>query len=102
MGVHLLVFFRFADMAGLTLSGGRLNAFNSLEVDEIPPAAVDDLLASNPTLDSLTLTWTATGDNGYEGTAVFYDVRYSTSQINDGNWNDATRATGQPRPKESG
>jgi len=30
---------------------------------------------------SVTLTWTATGDNGYSGQAARYDLRYSSNQI---------------------
>jgi hypothetical protein len=40
-----------------------------------PPAAITDLAASNPTEDSVTLTWTAPGDSGMTGTAASYDIR---------------------------
>jgi uncharacterized delta-60 repeat protein len=44
----------------------------------IPPAAITDLAAGNPTDTTVTLTWTAPGDNGTIGTAKGYVVMYST------------------------
>ena len=43
--------------------------------------------------DCITLTWTAPGDDGTTGTATTYDIRYSTSAINEGNWAAATQAS---------
>ena len=60
------------------------------------------LAASAYGLYALTLTWTATGDDGSNGAASSYDVRYSTSAINNGNWNAATQATGEPSPQLAG
>ena len=48
---------------------------------------------------SIQLSWTAPGDDGATGTATTYDVRYSTSTINDGNWAAATQTTGEPAPQ---
>ena len=76
--------------------------FNSLENEVTPPAAVTGLAASAYGLYALTLTWTATGDDGSNGAASSYDVRYSTSAINNGNWNAATQATGEPSPQLAG
>ncbi len=86
----------------LTLTNRRLNVFNSLENEVTPPAAVTGLAASAYGLYALTLTWTATGDDGSNGAASSYDVRYSTSAINNGNWNAATQATGEPSPQLAG
>ncbi|MCP4583610.1 MAG: T9SS type A sorting domain-containing protein [candidate division Zixibacteria bacterium] len=66
------------------------------------PDDVSDLLASNPTMNSLTLTWTAPGDDGDQGTASAYDIRYSTASINDGNWDSATQASGESSPQAAG
>ncbi|HEB75960.1 MAG TPA: hypothetical protein ENJ04_06380, partial [Nitrospirae bacterium] len=46
--------------------------------DTTPPAAVNDLRASNPTSSTIELSWTAPGDDGDSGTASGYDIRYST------------------------
>ncbi|MFH1755607.1 MAG: hypothetical protein ABIA59_07865 [Candidatus Latescibacterota bacterium] len=50
-------------------------------VDTIPPAAISDLLTKNPASNSLFLLWTAPGDDGSDGTADSYDVRYYHEQI---------------------
>ncbi|ALP53607.1 hypothetical protein Tel_10955 [Candidatus Tenderia electrophaga] len=70
--------------------------------DSIAPAAVSDLATTNPTSTSVALTWTAPGDDGLMGTASSYDIRYSTSAINDGNWASATQASGEPTPSAAG
>ena len=51
---------------------------------------------------SVTLNWTAPGDDGTVGTAAQYDVRYSTSSITNGNFASATQASGEPAPKVAG
>lgn len=51
---------------------------------------------------SVTLRWTASGDDGSVGTAAQYDVRYSTASITGGNYASATQATGEPAPKAAG
>lgn len=56
---------------------------------------------STPTEFTLTLYWTAPGDNGNTGTASEYDLRYYTSVITDANWNSATRIT-IPAPQTAG
>lgn len=53
--------------------------------------------------DRVTLTWTATGDNGTVGTASSYDVRYRTSPIvNDSDFAAANQAVGEPTPQAAG
>lgn len=47
-----------------------------------------------------TLSWTAPGDDGAVGQASLYDIRFSTSAINDINWAQATPVTGPfPAPQ---
>ncbi len=52
--------------------------------------------------DTLTLLWTAPGDDGLVGTATRYEVRSSTSPITDSNWYSATLVSGVPTPLPSG
>jgi len=73
-----------------------------LGADTTPPAAITDMILSGATQNSIDLDWTAPGDDGSVGTATSYDVRYSTSVINDGNWVAATQATGEPTPSVAG
>ena len=70
--------------------------------DTTAPSAVSNLSAPSSTSGSVTLNWTATGDDGATGTASSYDIRRSTSTITDANWASATSATGEPTPKASG
>jgi len=51
---------------------------------------------------SVALSWTAPGDDGRIGTAVEYDVRYSTSPISLGNWDDAIQVETVPSPDSAG
>lgn len=70
--------------------------------DATPPSAVSNLSVSNTTSNSVTLTWSATGDDGMTGTAAAYDIRYSTSPINGSNWASATQVGGEPAPQAPG
>ncbi|MHC4715895.1 MAG: golvesin C-terminal-like domain-containing protein, partial [Planctomycetota bacterium] len=80
-----------------------LQAETSPEDDTTPPAAVADLAVVTETDTTIQLTWTAPGDDGMTGTATSYDLRYSTSPINDDNdFNNATQATGVPAPQPAG
>ena len=103
-----------AALAGKTVTGGRLNAARAVGSSAVlndncgsPPCTPNDVtdlsvdgLASTPT--SLTLRWTATGDDGDVGTAYLEDVRYSTSPVNTGNFTQATIAIGEPVPALAG
>ena len=87
-----------AEMAEIVLYGTPYGA-----ADTTPPVAVADLAAGSATPASLTLSWTAPGDDGGTGTALAYDIRYSTSPITDDtSWNSATKATGEPAPALAG
>ena len=101
------VLLNFADdvpsLAGITVSGGRLNAFFPIaDPDDTAPGFVDDLATETPTSNSIFLRWTATGDDGEVGTAASYDLRYSTAPIDDANFAAATPAVGTPSPAMSG
>jgi hypothetical protein len=52
--------------------------------------------------DTLTLLWTAPGDDGAVGTAARYEIRMSTAPISDANWGSATAIAGPPAPTSSG
>lgn len=72
-------------------------------IDTIPPSAVTNLATNNPTQDSITLTWTAPGDDGVNGIASQYDIRYlDSSQITASNWASAIQVSGEPQPKTAG
>lgn len=69
--------------------------------DVVRPVAL--VLGTSGVTDStVTLAWSAVGDDSLTGTATSYDVRYSTSPITEGNWASATTVTGEPTPTASG
>lgn len=71
-------------------------------VDATSPSAVGNLAATDPTVNTVTLTWTAPGNDGSSGRASSYDLRYSTSPIDSSNFNSATRLGQVPSPQASG
>lgn len=79
----------------------RIAGFRMTE-DNIPPATISDLRATANTTNSVTLDWTATGNNGNEGTAFLYDIRYSASPITEDNFDAAARPEKVPAPAEAG
>ncbi|MFA6339087.1 MAG: fibronectin type III domain-containing protein, partial [Candidatus Paceibacterota bacterium] len=70
--------------------------------DTTAPSAVSDLAASSPTTSTITLTWLSPGNDGNSGTAASYDIRYSTSNITEGNWVSSTPVSGEPAPLIAG
>ncbi len=72
------------------------------QVDGTPPGAVSDLAVSSTSDSSVTLTWTAPGDDGQQGTAGAFDLRHRFDEITAGNWNSATVVSGEPRPETAG
>lgn len=74
----------------------------TVTTDTVAPSAVTNLATGSPSISSITLTWTAPGDDGNIGTASQYDIRYSTSAITDLNWASATQVSGVPAPKTAG
>src|SRR5438445_8135210 len=54
------------------------------------------------TYNSVTLTWTAPGDDSLIGNATRYDIRYSTAQITSANFGSATAALSPPTPTAPG
>ncbi|MHB8922818.1 MAG: TolB family protein, partial [Thermoleophilia bacterium] len=59
------------------------------EIDLNAPARVNDLVVAGTTSDTVNLSFTSPGDDGSAGTAQYYDIRYSKSQITEDSWNDA-------------
>jgi hypothetical protein len=52
--------------------------------------------------DSLLVRWTAPGDDGNVGTAAYYELRLSTSQITAANFSSAAIVPGTPDPLPAG
>jgi hypothetical protein len=95
--------------SGVMLSGNLNNniddftvAGGSVSDDETAPAQVSDLATGTITQTSIQLNWTASGDDGNQGTATSYDLRYSTSTITEANFLSALPVSNPPQPKASG
>ncbi len=67
-----------------------------------PSVCYANLTVMSATPTSVTLTWTAPGDDGNIGTASLYDIRYSNSPVDESNWDQATQITGEPSPQAAG
>ncbi len=83
-------------------SGYSNVAVKATSGDTSPPAAIADLTVTGATGTSISVRWTAPGDDGATGTATSYDIRYSLSPITSANWGSATAATGEPAPTAAG
>ena len=70
--------------------------------DQTAPGTIADLAVTGTTGTSASIRWTAPGDDGASGTALSYDIRYSTSAITSSNWGSATPVTGEPTPATAG
>lgn len=69
---------------------------------QVRPAAISSLTTVRTGPHSMQVQWTATGDDSLTGTAFQYDVRASSSPIDEGNFAFATPVTGVPAPAETG
>ncbi|NQT71628.1 MAG: hypothetical protein HQ553_02515 [Chloroflexi bacterium] len=76
---------------------------NFIIEDTVPPDSVTDLMVINPSEESLTLTWTAPGDDDDRGIATQYDIRYSSQPITtETDWNNANQVSNIPIPQPAG
>lgn len=71
-------------------------------VESDAPAVIANLASTAQTQNSITLGWTAPGDDSTTGTATSYDLRYSTSPITELNWASATQVANEPTPSVAG
>ncbi len=74
----------------------------ALPADTVPPGAVADLQAVSDTAYQATLTWTAPGNDGSEGRAARYAVRYAGEAITAATWEAAVPVAVTLSPKEAG
>ncbi|OGS34324.1 MAG: hypothetical protein A2474_07610, partial [Elusimicrobia bacterium RIFOXYC2_FULL_34_12] len=79
-----------------------LAEYNSAIPDATTPSTINNLTTSDITTTSITLNWTAVGDDGTTGTATSYDIRYYTATITTNNWSNTTQITNEATPRTSG
>jgi len=70
--------------------------------DTTPPAPIADMFSIASDTTSVTLRWTASGDDGRLGTAALYDLRYAGRPLTEDTWDDAIPADAEPVPSPSG
>jgi hypothetical protein len=86
----------------MILSLAACGGGSSTRPDTTPPAPVADLAVVDSTTTTLTLRWTAPGDDGSAGTASAYDLRSSTAPITSSNFNSASQVPGALSPRPAG
>lgn len=82
--------------------GGRLHPFVIHVVLLATAIATGPPPLPAPPEYSLVLSWTAPGDDGGTGRAKIYDLRYSTTPLNDANFRTARVVPGLPAPGPAG
>ena len=100
-----------SSLSGKTVTGGRLNVRAALGLsnsftDTVDPGTIDSISedSAKDTLGSVTLTWTAKGDDGdSNGPAYMYDLRYrADGPVTAANWGTSTRFIPTPGPNSPG
>lgn len=85
----------------LLVIGGLVLAVVSLSQQKVP-VAVPPKMTAQSTADSVTLRWTAPGDDAAAGQASLYDIRYSTAPLTEATFSAATPIANAPLPREAG
>ncbi|MBI4064299.1 MAG: right-handed parallel beta-helix repeat-containing protein [Elusimicrobia bacterium] len=91
---------------------GRVIAANNVDnipfvasdgwTDRIGPGQINNLGVIAVGTGSITLSWTATGDNGNVGTATRYQIGFATFSLSQANFSQAALAVNPPVPAVSG
>ncbi|MDD2731995.1 MAG: fibronectin type III domain-containing protein [Candidatus Pacebacteria bacterium] len=101
-GTSYVYYVRCQDASSNVNTTDYVISFQIASPDTAPPSQITNLSYSNITQNSLTLTWTAPGDDGNTGTASIYDIRYSSSPITSSNFNSAIELLNEPTPLTAG
>ncbi len=70
--------------------------------DVMPPRMIDDITQFAADTVSVTVNWTAPGDDSASGTAATYQGRVDTNPIDSGSWDVVEVVTGLPAPAAAG
>jgi hypothetical protein len=84
---------------------GRIYSYAQLVEDDLPPSKVIDLSIGYEGSDHVSLSWTAPGNDGNQGTAFRYDIRYSTNPVGADTtawWEAADTVANEPAPAPAG
>jgi streptogramin lyase len=95
--------FGVASVIALVVTGcGDDAGVMGTDSDTTPPAAVQDLSVAIPSESSVVLTWTAPGDDGLDGTASEYEVRYSQEPLTEESFPVSGIKVTSPQPHVAG
>ncbi len=87
----------------LVATGGRLDLVAPMaDSDQEPPAVISDFSISTIASNWVSLQWTAPFDSGHSGTAYQYEIRYSTSPLDEDNFPQGILADNVPLPSSVG
>lgn len=89
---------RVSDEVGNQSSLSNIVYDSTQEPDNTPPAVITDLSVVHASATSVTLSWTAPGDDQLKGQASYYDFRYGDEMIDATTWEDASEVTPFPTP----
>jgi hypothetical protein len=81
---------------------GALLAVSTRGATNAPPSRITDLAAAQVSDSSVTLTWTAPGDDGASGRAAVYELRRSSQPITDANFTAASVVPISQLPSDAG
>jgi subtilisin family serine protease len=93
---------RTGNLTGVVKSGGRLSLEFLRTLDKSVPNPVTDLGVTQVESNEVTLSWTASGDDGNVGRADVYDARGSVNPITDANFDSAEVKADVPPPAVAG
>ncbi|MGB2698730.1 MAG: fibronectin type III domain-containing protein, partial [Candidatus Zixiibacteriota bacterium] len=102
---HPYTYYSNLDFSDLVEKAILAQEFYDTGLDLIPPAPVEYLSASLVENGSVNVKWTATGDNGNLGTALYYDLRYSSTVVGTDTvfwWEHADTVENEPSPSPAG
>lgn len=90
-------------LQGRTVSGGRLDLFRLLaHPDTVPPAAVGEVRVGEVGSSHVRLRFTASGDDGLDGRASTYDIRYAAGTLDPARLDEAAAFDNRAIPGPSG
>jgi len=92
---------RSLDAAG-NISQLSNSASAEATTDITAPAEITDLMAGTPGNTTIPLSWSAPGDNGIDGTASAYEIRFANNEITSANWTDAVEYIQNITPHPAG
>jgi hypothetical protein len=101
--IQLEFFFNTVDQVANNYPGWFIDDILILTPDVTPPAAITDLDASGPTLNSITVSWTSPTDDDISGVAESFNLKFSKNPIaSDADFANANIVASLPPPDVPG